>query len=107
MRPLVFLPIGYLVTILIETPILLVGFSSKVPFKHKFVLRGMADGVYLSDRRSGFAGYLLWTIACCVSAGGRNLCPGRRVFTFLVGISRPRMARPFRLAAVFGCDRCR
>ena len=30
-----FLPIGYLVTILIETPILLVGLSSKVPLKHK------------------------------------------------------------------------
>jgi len=30
-----FLPIGYLVTILIETPILLIGLSSKVPFRQK------------------------------------------------------------------------
>ena len=30
-----FLPIGYVVTILIETPVLLVGLSAKVPFKHK------------------------------------------------------------------------
>ncbi len=30
-----FLPFGYLVTILIETPILLLGLSPKIPFKHK------------------------------------------------------------------------
>ena len=30
-----FLPLGYLVTILIETPVLLLGLSPKVPFKQK------------------------------------------------------------------------
>lgn len=39
----VFLPIGYLFTILIETPVLLVGFSPKIPLKQK-----LACGVWLT-----------------------------------------------------------
>ena len=77
-----FFPLGYLFTILIETPILLARTFTKTFNQAKTDSRCVADGLHLSNRRPGHAAHIRQHLARDLSGSRRNFRARGRVHLF-------------------------